>query len=460
MRGGDQHRARRWVRPAVRRPWGVRGRVVAAAVATLAVGVAVLTVAANLLLANQLDQDANGTLSDRAAAQQATLTVRHGHVTVLEGPRDKLLDQRAWVFVNGRALERPDVSPAVQRVAASLAHVRAPVRREAGDLRLLGEPILSRGGRIQGAVVVALSRVPYEHTGRIVLLGSIALSLFLLLASGAIAWLATGAALRPVADMTARAGEWSEHDLHRRFDLGPPHDELTGLAATLDGLLARIEGALRHEQRFSAEVAHELRTPLAGLRAEAEFALRESASAGGQREALERIVAISERMESVIDALLTIGRQEVDPAVASSDPERAARAAVEACEPTAAARGVTIRVVGQREGPSAAAPAEVIARALHPLVENAVRHARSEVRVAAVPDHGAVVVRVEDDGAGVRPDQLDAIFDPGVRSSGSNGDGAGLGLPLARRLARSCGGEVSAEPGPGGRFALRLPAVG
>jgi signal transduction histidine kinase len=443
----------------VRRRWGVRGRVVAAAVATLAVGLAVLTVAANLLLDSQLDQDANGVLSDRAAAQQATLSVRHGHVSVLEGPRDTALDQRAWVFVRGRALDRPDVSPAVQRAAASLANVGTPVRREVGDLRLLAEPIASRPA-IPGAVVVALSRVPYEHTERIGLLASIALSVFVLIAGAAVTWLATGAALRPVADMTARAADWSEHDLHRRFDLGPPRDELTGLASTLDALLARIEGVLRHEQRFSAEVAHELRTPLAGLRAEAELALREGAGAGDRREALERVVAISDRMESVIETLLAIGRQEVDPAVASSDPDHVARAAAEACEPAAQARGVTVQVVGQRARPKAAAPAEVIARALHPLVENAVRHARSEVRVVTVPDRGDVVVRVEDDGAGVNADDLEAIFEPGVQASGSNGDGAGLGLPLARRLARSCGGEVSAEPGPGGRFLLRLPAVG
>ena len=85
--------------------------------------------------------------------------------------------------------------------------------------------------------------------------------------------LAVTKALQPVADMTARAAEWSENDLDRRFELGPPHDELTALSATLNGLLARIASSLRHEQRFSAEMAHELRTPLSGVRGEAELAL-------------------------------------------------------------------------------------------------------------------------------------------------------------------------------------------
>ena len=65
--------------------------------------------------------------------------------------------------------------------------------------------------------------------------------------------------------MTEDAASWSEHDLDRRFDLGEPYDELTRLAATLDGLLERIAASLRHEQRFTAELSHELRTPLARI---------------------------------------------------------------------------------------------------------------------------------------------------------------------------------------------------
>src|SRR6185312_2617077 len=94
-----------------------------------------------------------------------------------------------------------------------------------------------------------------------------------LLAGGLATRSALDGALRPVAEMTSRAEDWGAHDLDRRFDLGPPRDELTGLAATLDGLLARIAASRRHEQRFASEVAHELRTPLAVLRGRAELAL-------------------------------------------------------------------------------------------------------------------------------------------------------------------------------------------
>ena len=82
------------------------------------------------------------------------------------------------------------------------------------------------------------------------------------------------------------------------------------------------------------------------------------------------------------------------------------------------------------------------------------------MRVDVLPNHTDLVVRVRDDGEGVAPEDVDTIFDAGVRAPGSNGGGAGLGLPLARRLARSCGGEVRVEQGPGGSFVLQLPSVG
>src|SRR6185295_11160667 len=97
------------------------------------------------------------------------------------------------------------------------------------------------------------------------------------------------ASLRPVVRMTRQAAEWSEHDLDHRFALGPPHDELTELAATLDGMLDRLAASLRRERRFSAELSHELRTPLAHVLAETELALGRERQSAEYREALETI---------------------------------------------------------------------------------------------------------------------------------------------------------------------------
>ena len=104
-----------------------------------------------------------------------------------------------------------------------------------------------------------------------------------------VGWWLLGASLRPVVRMTRQAASWSEHDLDHRFALGPPHDELTELAATLDGLLDQIATSLRHERRFSAELSHELRTPLARVLAQCEFALRRRREPEQYEETIELI---------------------------------------------------------------------------------------------------------------------------------------------------------------------------
>ena len=95
--------------------------------------------------------------------------------------------------------------------------------------------------------------------------------------SGFVAWRVSHRALKPVRDMAERADDWSAHNLAHRFDLGPPVNELSRLGQTLDHLLDRVARAIRDEQRLTAELAHEIRTPLTAIRGSAELALLESA---------------------------------------------------------------------------------------------------------------------------------------------------------------------------------------
>ena len=138
-------------------------------------------------------------------------------------------------------------------------------------------------------VVAGVSLTPYEHTQQIALVGSLILALALLLVVTLVARWMLRAALRPVSSMTADVESWSEHDPERRFAAGVPYDEISQLAATLDGLLDRLAASLRREQRFSAEMSHELRTPLAKIRAEGELALRRDRDSGEYRQALETV---------------------------------------------------------------------------------------------------------------------------------------------------------------------------
>ncbi len=109
--------------------------------------------------------------------------------------------------------------------------------------------------------------------------------------------------------------------------------------------------------------------------------------------------------------------------------------------------------------PAAEGEPEVVRRALAPLVENARRHAREAVSLELSATGDRVRVAVRDDGPGLDPALGERAFEPGARGPGDDTGGSGLGLALSRRLARSCGGDVIAGPGPGGCFVLELPAA-
>jgi signal transduction histidine kinase len=431
----------------------VRTRLLVVSLVSLAIGLGALVVVGNVLLREGVQAQAHSVLRERAQGDVATLDVTPRAVIVRETPNDAVLDRSSWVLSGDRVVERPrGASPELDRVAVALGRERRVVEKEGpGDVRLRAVPVRAPGAaRPSGAVVVGYSVEQLEDIQHLVLVGSFVLAALILVACGLALNSALSGALRPVAQMTADAEDWGAHDLDRRFDLGPPRDELTGLAATLDRLLARIAASRRHEQRFASEVAHELRTPIAALRARAELALgaRGPGRDAEREEALRAVVDDATRVDAAIDALLAVARRELDASEGSVD-----LAAIAAEIPD-----VELRADGPV--PPAEGDPAVVRRALAPLVENARRHAREHVVLELSADPRHVRLAVRDDGPGLDPALGARAFEPGVRGDAAPGDGAGLGLPLARRLARSCGGDVVAGPGPGGCFVLVLPVVG
>ena len=431
-----------------------RSRLLVASLATLAVGMGALLVIGNVLLAQRVRAEASGVLRANADAQLSALEVSSRNVSVRDTANDDVLDRRSWVLDGGRVVEEPpDASSALERTAVALGRrVRDPVEVEGpDDTRLRAEPVFAPGTRRQlGSIVVVFSMESLERLQKLVLVGTVVLAAVVLLAGALAIRAALEGALRPVSQMTASAEAWGAHDLDRRFALGPPRDELTALAATLDGLLARIAASRRHEQRFAGEMAHELRTPLAGMKLQAELALKASGpAADDERErALEAVVVQATRLGEAIESLLAVARQEIDPSEGSVDLARIA------------ADFDGLELVAENGVPLAEGDPDVVRRALTPLVENARRHARANVRLELSSAAGRVRLAVRDDGPGLDPGLGERAFDPGVRGSGEPDGGAGLGLPLARRLARSCGGDVVIGPGPGGCFVLELPGLG
>ena len=435
---------------------GVRTRLLVAVVGAVALALAIAVVAFSFLLGQRISDNATSLARGRAAAEVSSLEIQGGKLIAPEGPDEAAFSSQVWVFAGDRILEAPRAPAEVDKAARSLAG--GPERSlDIGETRLYALPVIENGVRY-GTAVAAVSLGPYRETGHTALIGSLILAFLLLGAITVLSRWMLDRALLPVSRMTESAASWSEHDLDRRFDLGEPYDELTQLAATLDNLLERIAATLRHEQRLTAELSHELRTPLARAKGNAELALKRERAPSEYRDALEAIDRNIDQMTRTVETLVAAARQEAGLAMATSDARDAVEAVVDNARDSAAIVAVSCIVPG--EPARVAVDEELVERMIQPLVDNAVRYARSSAHLSLVRDGSFAVVEVSDDGPGVSAHEQTTIFDPGERGSAAEGrsDGAGLGLALARRLARSAGGEITATPDrDGGRFTLRLP---
>jgi signal transduction histidine kinase len=420
----------------------------------------VLTLAFNLLLRSNLDGDANRLLQARAQAALETVTFDHGRLRVIKDADRLAPDAPVWVFAGERPLERPPAPPRVQALATSLAGTNGRYAEDAAsDTRLYSIAVPSANGPA-GTVVSGISLEPYERSAHRALIGSLILAGVLLVLIVIGVRLVVGSALRPVASMTADAAAWSETDLDHRFNAAEPHDELTALAATFDGMLDRLAESLRHEQRLTAEVSHELRTPLAAIVTETELALRRERGNDEYRRALTAIGGRAAQLQRIVEALLAAARMDTAAHGVHSDPAAVVDRVLD--ERRRADRSeLHLERTGPPPGVALATEGEIAERILAPLVDNACEHAATSVRVAIEPDGEEVRIVVADDGPGVAAGERDRIFEPGYRAPGASDGGSGLGLALARRLARTVGGEVelAAARGPGARFVARLPAA-
>jgi signal transduction histidine kinase len=447
----------------MRRRLSLRSRLIAGALAGAAIALAVLITAFNLVLDARLRTDADNVLRERASTVLRGLGTVDGRLSVIEAPDLGAVDAQTWIFAGEHVLEQPArVDARNQQAVLALAR-RGPGFRtvDTTDTRLLAEPVRAAARRL-GTVVVGASVSPYESTASAALLGSVILGALMLAAIAALSlWLITHA-LRPVAEMTAQAADWGEHDLSRRFFAGRPHDELSSLASVLDGLLARLAGSLRREQRLTAEISHELRTPLAKILAESELAAGRERTATQYRASLQLITHHAQDLLRVLETLLASARAAESQADHSSDARRSAEHAAAALEELLSAQGKSLELVCERS-PRVAVEGDVVERILSPLLENAARFARERIVLDIRSVDGEVVFEIRDDGPGVDPAQRERIFEPGFRSEPGRGDdhaGAGLGLALVRRLARAAGGEVQARNSDAGAsFAVRLPAA-
>ncbi|MCU1591705.1 MAG: sensor histidine kinase [Frankiales bacterium] len=428
----------------------LRGRLALVAVVTTAVWVGLLTAGFNVILGSQLHAQSGSLLRQQAAAAAATVVVSpDGSVRLSDPKDDEILDADLWIYAGRTALERPRASARLQARADALAGVGERLT-QVGSTRLYALPVPD--GRRQAATVVsAVSLEPYRNVARIALLGSIGLSVLLLAGMYAATRLLVGRALAPVQEMSAQAARWSEADAAQRFGAADRPAELAILARNLDGVLDRLAGLLRHEQQVTEELSHELRTPLSLITAETDLLSARRRTTAETDTAVQVIAQGAAHMQRILETLLSAARSRSFDTQGRCDLRAAVDAAVRLT--TAAAM---VHVSSQGAAIAAGVDADVVERMLGPLLDNAGRYARSRIDVQIRSEGGWSVVRVADDGPGVDPALGEAVFDPGRRDAKTSPYGSGLGLALARRLARAAGGELLLTDGV---FELRLPRV-
>lgn len=309
------------------------------------------------------------------------------------------------------------------------------------------------------------SAFPYEaialaqrsvDLGQFLALGGIALGALAMLSLGAGWWMA-GRILKPLQVITRRAQELSAQVPLGRIALEGPPDELRDLAATIDGLLGRLDSALAAERRFVANASHELRTPLAIQSTVLDVALGDpAADAATLREAAQQVREVGARSQRVIDGLLALARSQDGPGRGEPlDLARAARDAVDGCAIEAARRGVRIDA-DLRPAPVRGDPA-LLERMAANLVENAVRYnlppGEGWAAVRTGTEGGRAVLRVTNSGPVLAPGDVAGLFEPFRRGGADRTDGhrgAGLGLSIVRAVVQAHGGTVTAVARPDG----------
>ncbi len=414
---------------------GFRRRVVALTVLIATAVVAILVVVSHVLLSGVTDADAHDLARTRADAVAANVTAVGGRVVLTENSSEAL-DEVAWVYADGRLIDGNVPASVIERVEA-LAHARRTQTVTVDNYLLYAQTVPIDGHHVM--VIVRVDLTPYETSEQRSLTLSLVLGGLAILLAGGVAHLVVRRALRVVHEMAALADDWGHHEPGRRFNLGVPRDEFGELGQTLDGLLERVDNALADERRLTDEIAHELRTPLTALRGEAQLA-----QLSGEPVAPEAVLSEVDRLNAAITTILRAARTRRD-AGTRCDLGSAARQAI-------AGRAIEVALPAKVD---VAVAADVAVALLSPLLENALRHARSRVWITARIRDEAIVVDVLDDGPGFDAAEVDRVFEAGV----TGGGGYGLGLPVVRRLATSAGVEVRALADGRGHVEVTLPAV-
>lgn len=320
-----------------------------------------------------------------------------------------------------------------------------------------GEPVMVDGEVIgmvpdltdhdMAMIETVYNEIVLDEVARFSIFGLLALFLLSLV----VGWFMSGRVLKPIDQITNLAREIEVSDLSRRIDLKGPDDELTRLAATIDGMLERLDRAFRGQKRFLADTSHDLRTPLAVIRSNVEVALDDPQTDPEEwRETGEIIRRNVEKMGEMIDSLLAVARAETaNTSPAPVDLAELVERKAREYQPVIQDAALTVDVLS---GPASVMGVELaIERAFSNLIDNAIRAAPagSRLRLASGENDGWAYLAVDDEGPGLQLDSEDLPI--------------GLGLSIVERVADSHEGALvsfSGSTGRGATMVMWLPTRG
>ncbi|MEU1973480.1 HAMP domain-containing sensor histidine kinase [Microbacterium sp. NPDC019599] len=298
-----------------------------------------------------------------------------------------------------------------------------------------------------------------ETLGTVAVLLAVAVPIVVALVA-AITWWVVGRALRPVTQIRAQVDEITADRLDRRIPVPDSGDEIAALAGTMNRMLDRLDAAAAAQRRFISDASHELRSPLATIRQHAELA-----QAHPQATSVDDLADVVHdeglRMQELVDALLLLARLDERVTLRREDVDLDDLALAEVTRLRAA--GTAVDAGGIRAARVLGDP-RLLGRLVRNLADNAARHASSAVAIAVFPTGGSVTLQIDDDGAGIPPEERDRIFERFVRldeARSRDAGGSGLGLAIVRAIAEAEGGTVRVEDSPrgGARFTVTLPAA-
>jgi two-component system sensor histidine kinase TctE len=292
-------------------------------------------------------------------------------------------------------------------------------------------------------------------------------------------WLALVQAIKPLNRLEERIRARRPDDLSPLDTRAVPL-EVAPLVASVNDLLARLKDSIATQKRFLADAAHQLKTPLAGLRMQADLAQREGTSAEELKQSLRQIGRASIRATHTVNQLLALARAEAGTAAMNRQPCDLAQLTLEVVRdsvPRAMDKHIDLGYEGAQPGSPGVmleGNPTLLKEMIRNLLDNAINYTPSDaerpgvitVRVLADPFGQVTVLQVEDSGPGIAPAERELVFQPFYRALDNDVDGSGLGLPIAQEIARQHHARISIEdtrPGqtpPGARLTVRFDRIG